>query len=548
MNGSEAVHLRESARSTRLWISWTAYVVMVVGLATRHEMWRDEVRAFSVATRPPSLLAMFAELHHEGHPAIWYLLLRGSYALTHSNLVLPGVAIAVSAITAFLILKYAPFPFWIRLLAVFGAFLGFELTIVARNYGVGVMLMIAACIAFRRRHSSPLPLAICLALMANTSIHASLATLVLFFIWCADVFNGEGRDSLRRPASVVAMLLVVAGVATAIMMSRPTPDMVWAFSFGTLTFSDVVRAVFSDPGYSLRGFSESNVAAAAEFPWRYVNVNPGVASRIIVDICLLALAWSLRRRPLHLIALILTLAGFALFFREVYLGGPRHHGLLAFLVFSICWLAAESRDRRDSTRTDAMAFTRHLAFGLLPLFAVQAAALPVLAHRSIKKPESGSKAFGQFINSHAQYRNAILMSEPDYMMEALPYYVTNRIYMARQNEFVPQVYFDRGAKRRQQLTLTDLVQTADSVSCTYHSPVLLAIGYTEMAYRKAGVRRPGYRTASFRWTESEWQALQVRMRRVASFDRAVSDEYYHIIELDPPRAGRCSSLGGQSGN
>lgn len=539
MIDSAPVYTRESPQSARLWISWIAYVVMVVWLATRHEMWRDEVRAFSVATRPPSLVAMLAELHHEGHPAIWYLLLRGAYAVTHSNLVLPGIAIAVSAITAFLILRYAPFPFWLRLLAVFGAFLGFELTIVARNYGVGVMLMIAACIAFRRRHSNPWLPAVCLALMANTSIHALLATLVLLFIWIADVLDKEYRESLKRRASIVAMLLVLVGVATAIMMSRPTPDMIWAFSFDKVTFADVVRAVFSDPGSSLRGFSESNIAAAAEFPWRYLKVDPGVASRIIVDLCLLVLAWSLRRRPLHLIALILTLAGFALLLREVYLGGPRHHGLLAFLVFSICWLAAESRNRGDASRSDAMTVKGQIAFGLLPLFAVQAAALPVIAHRSITKPESGSKAYGQFINSHSQYRDAILMSEPDYMMEALPYYVANRIYMARQNEFGHVVYFDKGGKRRQQLTMTELIQTADMVSCTYRSPVLLAIGYTEMAYKKSGVRTLGYRPASFRWTEAEWRSLGGHVRPVASFDQAVSDEYYHIVEVNPFSGGRC---------
>jgi hypothetical protein len=245
----------------------------------------------------------------------------------------------------------------------------------------------------------------------------------------------------------------------------------------------------------------------------------------------------MRRRPVHLAALILTVAGFAVFFRQVYGAGPRHEGLLAFLIFSIVWLAADAR-KADSQSVDRRV-NRQLAFGLLPLMVVQAAALPFLAYRTITKPESGSKAFGRFIESHPQYQDAILIGEPDYMVEALPYYVPNRVYMARQNNFEHHVYFDRGAKRRQHLTLTELMQTVDSVSCTYRSPVLLALGYTDMAVKRSGVRSLGYRPATFSWTDAERQELRKRAKPVASFDRAVTDEYYHVVEVNPLADGRC---------
>lgn len=98
-------------------------------------MWRDEVRAFSVATNAPSWLELFYSLHQEGHPIVWYAVLRLGYALTHSTLVLSIAALIVAWGAAFLMLRFAPFPFWIRLLAVFGAFLGYEMSVVSRNYG-----------------------------------------------------------------------------------------------------------------------------------------------------------------------------------------------------------------------------------------------------------------------------------------------------------------------------------------------------------------------------------------------------------------------------
>src|SRR5665647_1045938 len=107
-------------------------------------MWRDEVRALSVATKASSWVSMFSDLHQEGHPGLWYVLLRTAFAITHSNLVLPILALLIGIAAAYLVLRYAPFPFWLRLLTVFGAFLSYEFSVSARNYGIGVLLLLVA--------------------------------------------------------------------------------------------------------------------------------------------------------------------------------------------------------------------------------------------------------------------------------------------------------------------------------------------------------------------------------------------------------------------
>src|SRR5512141_2772058 len=88
--------------SRQLWIAMGAYAVLLMVLALNHEMWRDEVRALSVATQG-SWPTMFSELHHEGHPSLWYILLRCAFALTHSTFVLPVLAIVIALAAAYLI-------------------------------------------------------------------------------------------------------------------------------------------------------------------------------------------------------------------------------------------------------------------------------------------------------------------------------------------------------------------------------------------------------------------------------------------------------------
>ena len=54
-------------------------------LAWRHVVWRDEARALSIATQGEDWIAMLRGLHGEGHPALWYLLLRAAHAIARQG-------------------------------------------------------------------------------------------------------------------------------------------------------------------------------------------------------------------------------------------------------------------------------------------------------------------------------------------------------------------------------------------------------------------------------------------------------------------------------
>ncbi|HZI99521.1 MAG TPA: hypothetical protein VFD22_02580, partial [Gemmatimonadaceae bacterium] len=219
-----------------LWTALAGYVALVAGLGFFHEMWRDEVRALSVAREMSSWGSLLSELPLEGHPVLWYVVLRVGYALTHSHFVLPAAAGIIAVAAAYLILRYAPFPLWLRLLPIFGAFLGYELSVSARNYGLGVLLMLTSCLAFRRRTESPALLGISLFLLANTSIHAAMATLVILLYWLLDFRDSERRADIVSIKSIVGFALAVGGVAFAISTSSPPADVSWSVSLTTLDY------------------------------------------------------------------------------------------------------------------------------------------------------------------------------------------------------------------------------------------------------------------------------------------------------------------------
>src|SRR2546428_60369 len=91
-------------------------------LMTRHEMWRDELRAWQLAQDSGSLRDLFAFLPYEGHPCLWYLGLFLLTGVTHQAGWMQALHLALAATSAFLFLRWAPFSRLAWGLFVFGYF------------------------------------------------------------------------------------------------------------------------------------------------------------------------------------------------------------------------------------------------------------------------------------------------------------------------------------------------------------------------------------------------------------------------------------------
>lgn len=241
---------------------------------------------------------------------------------------------------------------------------------------------------------------------------------------------------------------------------------------------------------------------------------------------------SLRRSRACFIAFVVTIAVFEIFFQIIYSPALRQEAILAFLLVSLVWIAASQPGGRDPA-----AHRRSVAIGLLPLLVTQSLALPFVPVREVMLPWSTSKEYAGLISSTPRYRDAILMREPDYLMESLPYYVTNRVYMPRQRTFGYRVQFDRGAERTVDLRLGTLLMMADSLACSNRTPVLLAILAPALITDSAGKAPSGYSPAEFRWNSAQRAELFRQGRKIFSSFHAMSGENYNVFEI-PPEVGQ----------
>ncbi len=94
-------------------------------------------------------------------------------------LVLPvtSIVIAFAAVTIFMF--FAPFPLWFKSLFIFTIFSCYEYSVMARNYGISMLLLFVGAMLYQHRKKYPLLLAFILALLANTNIHSAILVCLI---------------------------------------------------------------------------------------------------------------------------------------------------------------------------------------------------------------------------------------------------------------------------------------------------------------------------------------------------------------------------------
>ena len=103
-----------SASRLRLAAVLTGLFLILAGVgASHHEFWRDEAQAWLIARDMPNLSALFEQVHYEGAPPLWFLILRPLALMTHRPEAMQVLTWVFAGITIFLICYHAPFN-WLQ--------------------------------------------------------------------------------------------------------------------------------------------------------------------------------------------------------------------------------------------------------------------------------------------------------------------------------------------------------------------------------------------------------------------------------------------------
>jgi len=506
---------RKSIRAGIGAVALAAWLILVIAMCTHHEPWRDEVEALSIATGVGSWWQLPEALRNTGHPILWYLLLRIAFGLFHTTVVLKGLSVTVAFLAVSLFLWRAPFPLWVRVLFIFSFFPLYEYAVLARNYGIGMLLMFAFAAVYPLRKKYPLLLVLILSLLANTTLQSCIATGALALLWFWDEGYGAANSRQAKTFAVlgVCFLLVAFSILGSILCCIPDSGFAPSSALG-------------GPGRGLGGA----IAKAALLPGSDLDrILPFPFRNLLVYLLFAGLLiW-----PPAAVSFFASVFLYGLFFATVYPGGTRHQGLVLMTAITFYWLVRE----RSGAPPNRGGLGRRLLFvhKAVALFIIPALLMQYLwlSYHPIKadweREFSSSRALAAFLRSRPDLSEAILLPEPDAYAESLFYYLSVPTYFYRQDAF--GTYFLRGNRHRKDASLGELLQVARRLKKETGKPVLILMGSPPLEDVPPW-ERPNHDDQTFRWTSEELKDFYSSARSLASFQGSILDENYELFLLE----------------
>jgi hypothetical protein len=458
--------LRELARNRRWWLAGAvtaAYATIIIIGAAHHEVWRDEIVPLSIARGMPSFLDLWQIMRHEGHPLLWYVILRYAYFVFGSTGVLPVLSVLIAIAAILLFVSRAPLPLWMKCLFVFGYLPIFEYSVVARANGLAMLLLFAFCALYADREKHPVGVAVILATLANTTSQGFVTAGAAGIMIAIDAVMAKGRGGLTTGRYLFASAVYVAGLAHALASNAPDTSVVSLELFHHHDWNKVIPAVW--------GAIVSPAAHSAPLLWV-----PFTALWLWLAVVLL---W---RRPALAVFLLGSLVGFELIFTLLYPANPRHMGYVVLVIIATVWLW-NPWDRRDALPVGGPvsrleAWMRRLL--LVPLTATLCYQVIIgigYVVDDVRLEYSSSGRLAALIASDPRLERAIVISEPENLILSLPYYRDNKIFLPQENAFRDWLFIWIPGGRRGDYNLAELLVTSTALRQRHDTPVVMALGW-----------------------------------------------------------------------
>lgn len=456
-------------------VALLVFAAIATTTTLRHEMWRDELRAWQAATASATPAELAANIRSEGHPGLWYALLYPLSRLTDHPVAMQLLHLAIAIAGAAVVLVAAPFPLIWRTIAVLGYFPLYEYCAISRNYGLGVLLLFGFCALYPARHRRPGYAATLLFLLAQTSVYGLILSLALGLMWIVDDRTrlGEASTPLRRP--IAALALWLSGLAASALQLTGGLAVKRPFVPEVITAPPRVLDVLAGPW---RGLAPLPRPRFNFWGSNLLDLLPDgmVIQAVLGLILVVALAWSFRRRPPLLLLYLGGSTALVAFAFLVYVGHLRHHGHHMLLLLACTWLLMD----RETDGPGRAAPRPRLDPLVAVLLLVNLAAGLYACARDWRDPFSAAREVARSIAEHG-YSDLPIVGHRESVVAGVGGYLRRPIFqpsVGRETSYVPW-----GAPDRRPVDDGDVLAAATALALRRDGDVLIL-------FSRAGKRRP----------------------------------------------------------
>lgn len=451
-----------------------AAVLGAIGVAN-HSMWRDEMNVWLVVRDSPTFAALLENIRYDrAHPGLWHLSVALLQQLSDRPMAMQVFHGLLAMGAIFLLWKYSPFGHLQKWLISFGYLPFYEHLLIARNYGLGMLLLFAICAAWPLRNRALWPLAGLLVLLANANIYAFWIAIALTLTLAWELFRTPPRLGFDLLGS---SLLVLVGYGIAAYFIAPPPG---------VASQALGQSFFDLDGWRLlatlgRLFASYTLIIPNGDRWLDLAVCGAIALAAMVAISL-----ALVRKP-YALAFYLTANAIVLSFTYVkHLSDFfRHFGNLYLILIAALWL---SRHYPVSTRLQVMplswlARARRRSRQAVLVFFVAHFLGGVYGYLSdLLIPYSASKVTAAYIREHGLDR-AFIVASRDAQMAPLSGYLNRQFYYPERQDLGSYTLFFKG--ERQTVSQAEVLQQTSELLAD-RAEILLILS-EELATSQAGL-------------------------------------------------------------
>ncbi len=504
--------------SNRVFIAGTTliYALVVSFIASFHVVWRDEVVPMSVAAYSTSFTDLCRHIHSFGHPVLWYLVLYLVHQVIHPFWALKVVNILICVAAVAIFLAEAPFNRWQKILFILGFFPLYLYPVFNRNYGIEMLFLFAFAALYPRRFDRMVPLGIVMAFLANTHAHCLLITMAIFLSLAGEfLFFPESRRAWQKHLSgtMIGFALALVGMIYTTIQIIP----------------DHNNIVFSPHALSLHQMMKALIKSIVLPGKAFISVF-GIYNALFTSLAVWALYLYLITTPFLLIFFSCSVIALSMFYHLIFQSDEmRHQGVLYLLFVTIFWIESYVPQLRWSALAgqcrDMMARYKEAFFIFLMVLQL-CMAFSAIDHE-LTTTYSSSKSFGAMLTKSPRFKDAVLVGEPGAMLEAVPYYASNRIYLPREGQYKKFTEFTTDQKCS--YSLTELLAAAKKVRGETGRSVLIVIGH--QLSMQGPFLVPFSHVRSFSYSKESLKDFYQQTNLVATFNKAITDENYRIYLL-----------------
>ena len=439
-------------------------------LVFHHEMWRDEMHAWLIARESTSIFNLYDILKYDGHPGLWHLILMPLTYFSQAGVAMQLVHLLIAACAAGVFLVNAPFTQSQKILFIFGYFPFFEYSIIARNYALGLLLLFIFCTLYTKPKKNYGLIGITIALLANTSILATIVALCLLAVLFLDcILNNKESVKGKLLSQLSSLGIAAIGTLFAVVQMIPPPDTniatAWNFkySFGQ------VKTVMTNAanGYFPLPIPSSQFWGTNLF-FSYPATTLLTVLFLIFFIYQTIRLLTQSRSALALYAL--GTLGLLSFFYTKYLGYTRHHGFVYIVLIASLWIAIKQSPQK--ALLENFSFVKKLSYSsiLTVILCIHVAGSMVAFAVEYQKPFSNAYAASEFIRAH-HLESREMVGFHDFNATPIAGYLNKPfIYFPESNAYGNYVRWDL---KRKQISQRMALESAIHLQIKIGSPILI---------------------------------------------------------------------------